>query len=161
MQHAIRTLALVAATGLMAGHASAVDALACPVGTTQVTGSALQALVVNRTMCAASSSNSDTWQEYHDPNGDLVDWKLGENHPVDPKSKVGTWTAGSDPNAQLTHTYGSSAFSWLVCQPSTGTSYTLVSTSGASTITGVTIKNGQGACAGLTIFTPGRAVLRR
>jgi hypothetical protein len=91
----------------------------------------------------------------------LIDWKLGTGHPTDPTTQVGTWSAGSDAEAVLTHTYGSTSYSWMVCQPTAGTNYTLVSTSGAPTITGVTVKAGQGSCAALTLVTPGRAVLRR
>jgi hypothetical protein len=156
MHHAIRTLALVAATGLAAGHVSA--QIACPGGTTQITGAALQTLVSNRTICAASSTNSDTWQEYHDPNGDLVDWKLGSN-PVDPTTKVGIWSVGS--NDLLIHNYGSAVYSWMVCQVGTANSFTLRSNSGASDVTGATVRAGKGSCASLSLVAPpGRGVRR-
>ena len=152
MHHAIRTLALVAATGLVAGHASAQG---CPGGTTRITGPALQALISNNTMCAASSTNSDTWQEYHQglASGDLIDWKQGPGHPVDPTAKVGTWTAGNDANALLTHTYGALAYSWMVCQQGVTNIFFLASTSGAANISGVAVKAGQGSCASLPAAT--------
>jgi hypothetical protein len=141
MHHVLRTLALVAATGLTAGHASA--QLACPSGSTRVTGTALQTLIGNKTICAASSSNSDTWQEFHQglSSGPLIDWKQGPNHPVDPTSVVGTWSL---PNDTLTHSYGALSYSWWVCQ--TATSITLVSTGVSSTITGATLKSGSVSC---------------
>jgi hypothetical protein len=148
MHHAIRILTLVAATGLVAGQASA--QVVCPGGTTRVT-TTLQSLISGNTVCGGSSSNSDTWQEYHQGagSGPLIDWKLGPNHPVDPMSQVGTWSAGNDANALLTHTYGTSVYSWLVCQSGTSNNFALVSTSGAATLTGVTVKAGQGACPSL------------
>ncbi len=153
MHHAIRTLALVAATGLVAGHASA--QIACPGGTTRITGAALQALINGNTVCAASSSNADTWQEFHQGagSGTLIDWKQGPGHATDPTSNVGTWVAGNDTNALLTHSYGTSAYSWMVCRQGTSSNFALVSTSGAATITGVTVKAGQGACATLPTAT--------
>jgi hypothetical protein len=144
----------VAATGLVAGHASA---QACPGGTTRLTGAALQTLIGNNTLCAASSSNSDTWQEYHQgaSSGNLIDWKQGPGHPVDPTATVGTWAVGSDANALLTHTYGASVYSWMVCQQGTTNNFVLASTSGAATVSGVVVKAGQGACASLA---PARSI---
>jgi hypothetical protein len=149
MQHVIRTLALVAATVMVTGHASA--QVACPGGTARVAGAALRTLINGNTMCAASSSNSDTWQEYHQGAGagSLIDWKRGPGHPVDPTTTVGTWSAGNDANAVLTHNYGASAYSWLVCQQAAASTFVLVSTSGAANIAGVSVKAGQGDCATL------------
>lgn len=149
MHQVIRTLAWVAATGLVAGHASAQSV--CPGGSTRVTGPALQTLINGNTLCAASSTNTDTWQEFHQGagSGALVDWKRGPGHPTDPTATVGTWTAGNDANAVLTHIYGGVSYAWQVCQQGSTANYVLASTGSAGNISGVTVKAGQGACNGL------------
>lgn len=94
-------------------------------------------LVGGKTLCAARGN--ERWQEQHrdGPNsGDLWDYKRGPGHPTDPTAKVGTWSAANGANSSLTHTYGSTSYSWLVCQA--GATYSLVSTGSGSNITGVT-----------------------
>lgn len=118
--------------------------LAWPAGTTRV--NQVQQLVGGNTLCAAR--NGERWQEYHqgNSNGSLIDWKRGPTDPVDPTETVGAWSAQNGSNSSLTHTYtGGLSFSWLVCQ-ATPTTYTLVSLGAAGTITGATIRGGQGAC---------------
>jgi hypothetical protein len=120
--------------------------LACPTGSTRVTQ--VQQLVGGNTLCAMR--NTDRWQEFHQGNssGPLIDFKLGPTNPVDPTETVGAWSAQNGANSSLTHTYtGGSSFTWLVCQV-TPTTYTLVSFGSAGTITGATIRAGQGACPG-------------
>ena len=46
-------------------------------------------LIENFRVCA--KLGGDQWQEAHMPNGDLIDFKRGPNHPTDPSEKVGTW----------------------------------------------------------------------
>lgn len=124
------------------GHATA--QVACPAGSTRVM--AVGPLVAGNTLCAVRGS--DRWQEQHrgsGSNGELWDYKLGPGNPVDPTKVVGTWSATNGANSSLTHTYtGGSSFSWLVCQ--VGTTYTLVSTGTAGTITGATVLAGQTSC---------------
>jgi hypothetical protein len=118
--------------------------LACPAGTTRVTQ--LQQLVGGNTVCAVRGA--DQWQEFHQgaSGGALIDFKKGPTDPVDPTATVGTWSAQNGANSSLTHTYtDGSSFAWLVCQV-TPTTYTFVSLGGAGTITGATIRVGQGAC---------------
>jgi hypothetical protein len=50
-----------------------------------------------------SENNALQWQEYHQPGGDLIDYKKGNNDPVDPTIKVGTWNISGD---SVTYTYG-------------------------------------------------------
>ena len=66
-------------------------ALAACGGNDQVTGQALVDLISNNTVCA--SFNGDRWQEQHRGvgSGQLWDYKLGANHPVDPTKQVGNW----------------------------------------------------------------------
>lgn len=127
----------------------------CPAGTTRV-NQVIQ-LVGGNTMCA--SRGSDSWQEYHQGtgnSGDLIDYKLGPGHRIDPTKKVGTWSALNGANSSVTHTYGSTSYTWLVCDAGGG-SYTLVSTGNAGTVTGVTMRTGQVPCAG-TAAAPARSV---
>ncbi len=164
MHHAIRTLVGVAATAFLVGPAFAQVTATCPAGSTRITGPALPTLFGGNTLCAASSTNTDTWQEYHQgtSSGSLIDWKRGPGHPVDPTGPVGSWSAGNDANAVLTHTYGASSYSWLVCQVNSGNNFTLVSTAGAASITGATVKAGQGSCAALPLAArPAPSALRR
>jgi hypothetical protein len=141
----IRSLALVAATGLASAGASA---QACPgVLLTRVlvlTGP--NGLIAGNTLCAASGG--DRWQEQHLDGGQLWDYKLGPNSTTDPRAQVGTWTATNGLDSLLTHTYGGSSYSWVVCRVGglNSNNYTLVSTSGSATITGATVKTGQASC---------------
>lgn len=80
---------LVALGGLsMSGLASA----ACPGQPTAAT------VLGGKTLCV-TKSNGDRFQEFHQgaSGGDLIDYKRGATHPVDPTKKVGTWRAeGND-----------------------------------------------------------------
>ena len=139
MKSPITAVACLLAVGLV----GEVSAQSCPVGTTQVDA---QSVVAGNTLCAASGS--DQWQEFHSggPGGTLIDYKKGPSDAVDRTATVGTWTVtGTGANTVLTHSYtGGSSFSWRVCQASS--TYTLVSTGGAVTITGATVKAGQVSC---------------
>ena len=138
MRPVIRTLALVAATGLVSGE---VLAQSCPGGTTRVT--ALTTLLNGNTLCAASGN--DTWQEQHRSGGELWDFKLGANSTIDPTAKVGIWKIVDGPSSTLNHDYGAGgSFTWAVCQVGTTNTYTLV---GNITITGATVQTGQVGCA--------------
>jgi hypothetical protein len=87
--------AFLFAAGLV-GQAAAQNA--CATGT-RVAGDALRTLLAGKTVCAALGD--DRWQEDHAGNGsgndDLIDYKRGPGHPVDPAEKVGTWRANSGP----------------------------------------------------------------
>ena len=126
------------------GHATA--QVACPAGSTRVVN--VGNLVAGNTLCAVRGS--DKWQEQHRGTGlggPLWDYKMGANHPVDPTEQVGRWSAQNGENSLLTHNYiGGSNFSWLVCQVGTTSTYTLISTGTAGTITGATVLAGQTSC---------------
>jgi hypothetical protein len=147
MHPLIRTLALVAATGLVSGGVSAqISQRVCAGFGTRV--QALNLLLAGKTLCAASGG--DRWQEHHRFGGALWDYKLGPSSTTDPTALVGTWSATSDTsgslNPELTHTYGTSIYTWAVCQVGNANTYTLVSTSGGATITGATVQTGGGPC---------------
>ena len=128
---------------LVVGAASSgtVQAQTCPSGTTQVNN---VSLISGRTMCAARSG--ERWQEWHAPGGQLWDYKRGPNSPTDPTEVVGSWTAVDGANGLLTHTYGSTSYSFRVCRsgPVGSNTFTLVSNT-AGTITGVALTGVNGA----------------
>lgn len=130
---------------LAAGLVGQAAAQSCPGGTSRVNN--VRDLVGGKTLCAARSP--DRWQEFHSggpASGALIDWKRGSN-PVDPTKTVGSWAAENGASSLLTHSYtGGSSFPWLVCQVGSSTTYTLVSTGAAGTITGATFASGQVPC---------------
>jgi hypothetical protein len=121
----------------------------CPaggiVGTTRVTGD-LAALLSGKTMCARNANHR--WQEFHKSDRDLIDYKMGPNHAMDPTEKVGTWSTVNGSNATVTHNYlGGTTYTWQVCKTSSSPDlYMLISTQGAPTLTNVTLLNGQVPC---------------
>jgi hypothetical protein len=87
--------------------------------------SAIRSLVGGNTVCGVpgpgysgpGTSPSDRWQEEHQGvnSGPLLDYKLGDGHPIDPRKQVGTWdTVGGSP-ARIQHAYtGGPTFLWSV-----------------------------------------------
>ena len=57
-------------------------------------------VLAGKTVCGRKGS--DHWQEFHGTMGDLIDYKLGPGHRVDPTKKVGIWTAAG---TSVTYTY--------------------------------------------------------
>lgn len=51
----------------------------------------LKKILSGQTVCAVKG-NGDKWQEEHNKDGTLWDYKKGPNDPVDPRSKVGSWS---------------------------------------------------------------------
>jgi hypothetical protein len=140
----------------VAGAATA-QQIDCPTGTTRQTAGTpanptavdgdFTTFITGATICAARGS--DRWQEFHAANRDLIDYKRGAGHPVDPTRRVGTWTATNGNNATVTHTYGPHSFTWALCRDNASSNppftYTMVSPT-AGTITGVRVLAGQVAC---------------
>lgn len=103
----------------------------------------LNALLSGNTVCVGSAGNWEA-QEYHASNGDLIDWKRGSGHPVDPTKKVGTWSiTGTGAAMKVNYTYGSHTYSNAVWNHGDGT-YSFCNNQGTETIG--RIKTGQGAC---------------
>lgn len=79
-------------------------------------GSAVSGYMV----CASSATNSDSWQEYHNPNGTLTEYAKGPGDPVDPSHNVGSWQTivqGPPPyNSMRTgrYTYGGNTYTYDV-----------------------------------------------
>lgn len=109
-------------------------------GTTVTT---LSTLLSGNTVCVGSSGNWEA-QEFHAANGDLIDWKRGASHPVDPTKKVGTWSiTGTGSAMRVNYTYGSQTYSNAVWNHGDGT-YSFCNNQGTETIG--RMKTGQGAC---------------
>lgn len=125
----------------MAQMASAQGTCPCGGGGDLVTKPGV--LFSGKTVCAVASSGSDRWQEYHAPSGDLIDYKLGAGHPVDPTTRVGSWSSSA---TTLTHIYGPSAsYVWSVCKDTTSGPYRFCNGSSA-VVTNSTLIAGQQAC---------------
>jgi hypothetical protein len=143
----VKLICAIAAGLLSVGLAGPVAAQSCPVGSSERVngGNALRTLLTGRTVCAIRAS--ERWQEFHQSDGALIDWKRGPTDPVDPTKQVGTWSASNGTNADVTYNYGAGAtYTFIVCAVPTVaavTSYTFI---GPSTVTGATLRNGQVAC---------------
>jgi hypothetical protein len=91
------------------------QALAVCTGNTRVASvAALTTLLQNRTVCVpAVTVPTMTWQEFHSGtsgvNNNLIDFKRGPGHAVDPSEPVGTWTISGNSGGQqavVNHNYG-------------------------------------------------------
>lgn len=112
---------------------------------------ASNALVCGRPGPAYPGEPSDRWQEEHRVGGELWDYKLGPGHPIDPRKKVGQWSiAGTGANATVTHTYGSTSYTWSVHGPNTNTPSTSVYDfcSGGSVFARAYVLNSSSGCGG-------------
>ena len=107
----------------------------------RVNADALPTLISNNTVCA--TRDTDKWQEYHRPGGDLIDWKRGANHPVDPSKQVGTWSIASN---NVTYSYtGGPSYTYTVHDEGGGASYSFCS-NGSVVVGGATFKRGNSSC---------------
>jgi hypothetical protein len=141
----MKTAVVMAALALgMAGEAMAVDC-PCTGNGTQLLD--VQTLVKDKMACARISANQ-TWQEHHNPNGELWDYKRGSDKS-DPSSKVGTWVAGNATRSApqtVTYNYGpGQVYSYAVCTGSgaAGT-YLFCNIATKTTIPGVTLSSVKG-----------------
>lgn len=110
----------------------------------------LRTLLQGNTVCVpvVTVATMD-WQELHQAGGDLVDYKRGPGHPVDPSEKVGTWritgdVGSSGDGAYVTHAYtGGSSYTYKVYNNGDGT-YSFCGGNPADIK--ARIKTGGGAC---------------
>lgn len=77
---------------------------------------ALNTLLNDHMVCYSNGSDW-VWQEHHNPNAELWDYKKGASDTIDPSAKVGTWSIDStnplDP--MVIYDYGSgSAYTFRV-----------------------------------------------
>lgn len=111
----------------------------CSCGGTRVVQPALGPLLSEKTVCA--SAGGDSWQEYHKgaTGGELIDWKLGRGHPIDPTETVGTWAISND---LVVYAYGTNSYQFQVCQAQNTVNFC----SPARSVVGATLRAGQVAC---------------
>ncbi|ATE60910.1 hypothetical protein CCZ27_14030 [Thauera sinica] len=96
-------------------------------------------LLEGHTLCTARGK--DAWQEYHEPGGRLIDYKMGPNDKVDPTKQVGTWSARGE---RVVYTFGSSTSNYRVFENG-GASYCMEGSDGDFS---VTFRKGLSKCAG-------------
>lgn len=127
----------------ISGEAMAVDCT-----NNQVVDTAITTAVSSKTVCA-SIPGGDKWQEYHQtPAGaanNLIDYKKGPSHAVDPTKPVGTWsTSENGSNSVVTYNYGpGGSYSYKVYLNSG--QYTFCGVGSAPTLD-VTLLSGQVSC---------------
>lgn len=111
---------------------------------TQVQGAAtLRIVLEGNTMCA--SRGNDSWQEYHQAGGGLIDYKKGPSDKIDPTKQVGTWSvSGNGAGTQVRYDYGIGRnYNYKVHTIVAGSSYSMCS--GSAEVV-VTLRPGQGPC---------------
>lgn len=100
------------------------DAMAQCASGTALNQNAIRSLVGGNTVCGrpgasypGGAGSSDRWQEEHQGanSGPLVDYKLGDGHPIDPRKQVGTWDTVGAATARIEHAYtGGPTYQWTV-----------------------------------------------
>jgi hypothetical protein len=127
------------------------DAMAVCIGGTRLNAAQITLLLTNNTVCVPAATVPDmTWQELHSSGsgGDLVDFKRGPGHAIDPSETVGSWSVTANPagnNATVTHNYDSGGtYTYSVFGSGVvGTSHSFCGS--APEIVG-RVKSGGGAC---------------
>lgn len=141
-------------------------AAACATGT-RIQGvgpNSLQRRLGGMTVCKMNAANTDwEWQEFHRTTGgpntpNLIDYKKGPDHPVDPTAPVGSWSINTD-NPQgggndditqtVTYNYGGTSiytFSVWAQGPGGTGPYNFCSEQGATDVLNATLISGQGPC---------------
>jgi hypothetical protein len=141
---------------LAGGAAYAQGACPCGGAGTRLAEPALSTLLAGKTVCA--KVGNEAWQEFHSGStaagGQLIDYKRGPGHPVDPSEVVGSWSvvgsAGAKTGWRVRYDYGSGgAYEYAVCQA--GTALSPISFCGTGStisrnITGARLQTGQGPC---------------
>lgn len=117
---------------------------ACPgPANARLNQSTLPTTLSGQTACAVRGA--DRWQEFHGAGGQLVDYKMGPNHPVDPSKPVGTWSViGNGGNTQVRYDYGSGGQSAYSVYSNGGTQYSFCDAGNTELI--VTMVPGSNGC---------------
>lgn len=96
-------------------------------------------LLTGYTLC--TSRGKDSWQEYHEAGGRLIDYKMGPNDRIDPTKQVGTWSASG---TNVVYRFGS-GYSMYRVFANGGTSYSVCGNDGEFV---VTFRKGLSKCSG-------------
>lgn len=138
----MRALAIFVVLSASALAASAQSTCTCS-GQQRLTGNALSTKLSGNTVCVAKSGGGWEAQEQHQTNGDLVDYKRGPGHAVDPTKKVGTWSIAAN---QVSYTYtGGAPISFSVCDAG-GNAIGFCGNGGTAVTVSATVKTGQSSC---------------
>ena len=134
----------VAAAAAFACLGLASPAQAACTGSPSLNQTQLDALLADNTICAVR--NADRWQELHVRGGDLIDFKRGPGHAVDPSESVGRWSiVGTGANARVFYNYGAGGGSFTFQVFAVGGNAYSFCAAGAAELP-VTVKPGGGAC---------------
>ncbi len=121
-------------------------AVAADCNSTALTQSELEGLLPGKTVCA--SYNGDQWQEFHSGTSgganNLIDYKKGKDHPVDPSEPVGSWSIGTD--GKVTYDYGSGGKYSYTVHSNGGDSYSFCGDSPAPALINATLVGGNNGC---------------
>lgn len=134
---------------LVIGYAQGATA-ACGDGGTRINNNDVAGLLRGKTICHGPVGNRN-WQEYHNPNGTLTDYKLGPGHPVDPSEDVGSWgteNRGTSQNRDVVaiYDYGSGGkYSYRIYNQG-GTYDFCAAQPDGTDVTGATLVGGNGGC---------------
>lgn len=138
LQHCAAALCLTVALGPAVAQ---VPSCSCDTTATRTANrDVLAALLAGRMACAAVGN--EQWQEWHNGSvlagGEVVDYKMGPGHAVDPSKPVGTYLVTD--NNTVRYTYSPSAiYEYQVCA-AVGGNYTFCAvSSGGRNITGVKV----------------------
>jgi hypothetical protein len=122
-------------------------------GGTRVNGNdAVANLLRGKTVCHRTPGNPDwNWQEYHNPNKTLTDYKRGPFDPVDHSEDVGNWSTENLGTVQnrdevVIYDYGTGGkYSYRIYNQG-GTYDFCAVQSGGTDVTGATLVEGNGGC---------------
>ena len=104
----------------------------------------ISTLLTGNTVCVGSPGNWGA-QEFHKSDGNLIDYKKGPSHPVDPTASVGSWSiSGTGAATRVNYTYGTTTYNKAVWDHGDGT-YSFCNQEGNETIPSA-IKAGQTGC---------------
>lgn len=110
---------------------------------TDTTTPNLQTLLSGNTACAMRGS--DAWQEEHNADGTLWDYKKGNGDPIDPRKLVGNWAVqGTGASTVVSYSYPNDTggpYTYAVHDTGDGTHYTFcgADTLEVSLVTGVNV----------------------
>lgn len=106
-------------------------------------GSLALSTLAGKTVCVGASPTWDAQEFHQTPGGtanNLIDFKRGPGHAIDPTSPVGTWSIEGD---QIRHNYGVGAnYIYDVYEKSGSYSFCV----GASEKAAATVRSGQVGC---------------
>lgn len=123
-------------------------------GTSGLQGLLTGSLVCGRPVAGGYTGDlADRWQEQHRTGGQLFDFKRGVGHPMDPEKLVGSYSfGGTGTSSVVTHTYGSSSFSWRVFLQAAPNTYSFCNAAGQEVVRAIVTANAGISGSGCATF---------